>query len=264
MGHQGSSASFPSAMDKTSLGHLQNHGGLLHTPQSCPVQQRTIDDYVIQYNANLMDQANNGDMRKNGSKHCSVIAPMLFPLKSLDQVVPSVLHIKLGIVLLLYNLLLQKCREIDMEENSEKLSADQQKINEEWEIASLELAQNNESLQQHSGNVVEMENIINQDKAALSGNLENQSDNKCDAINCFSTNIDSVNLVSCDTCDRTYAKCECIADAYSISGEQVYCCLRCSEVEDIARLLDQNISDLLDDEDLLKKKTIYPQYFVTI
>ena len=33
MGHQGSSASFPSVMDKTSLGHVQNHGGLPHTPQ---------------------------------------------------------------------------------------------------------------------------------------------------------------------------------------------------------------------------------------
>ena len=120
----------------------------------------------------------------------------------------------------------------------------------------LSLHKTTNPLQQHSGNVVEMENIINQHKAALPGNLENQSDNKCDAINCFSTNIDSVNLVSCDTCDRTYAKCECIADAYSISGEQVYCCLRCSEVEDIARLLDQKISDLLDEEDLLKKKTI--------
>ena len=117
MGHQRSSASFPSAMDKTSLGPSTESWWPPHTPQSCPVQQRT----------NLMDQANNGDMRKNGSKHYSVIAPMLFPLKSLDQVVPSVLHIKLGIVLLLYNLLLQKCREIDMEENSEKLSADQQK-----------------------------------------------------------------------------------------------------------------------------------------
>ena len=251
MGHQGSSASFPSAMDKTSLGHLQNHGGLPHTPQSCPVQQRTIDDYVVQYNANLMDQTNNGDMRKNGSKHYSVIAPMLFPLKSLDQVVPSVLNIKLGIVLLLYNLLLQKCKEIDMEENAEKLSANQQKIDEEWEIVSIELAQNNKSLQQHSEHVIEMENFINQHKAALSGNLENQSNNKCDAINCFSTNKDFVNFVSCD---RTYhPKCECIADAYSISAEQVYCCLCCSEVEDIARLLNQKISDLLDEEDLLKK-----------
>ena len=54
MGHQGSSASFPSAMDKTSLGHLQNHSGLPQTPQSCPVQQRTVDDYVEQYNTNLM------------------------------------------------------------------------------------------------------------------------------------------------------------------------------------------------------------------
>ena len=102
-----------------------------------------------------------------------------------------------------------------------------------------------------------MENFINQHKAALSGNLENQSNNKCDAINCFSTNKDFVNFVSCDTCDRTYhPKCECIADAYSISAEQVYCCLRCSEVEDIARLLNQKISNLLDEEDLLMKKTI--------
>ena len=35
MGHQGSSASYPS-LDKVALTHLQNHGNLPHTPKACP------------------------------------------------------------------------------------------------------------------------------------------------------------------------------------------------------------------------------------
>ena len=45
----------------------------------------------------------------------SVVGPMLFPLRDLDQVVPATLHIMLGIVLLLYNLLLDQCRKMDLE-----------------------------------------------------------------------------------------------------------------------------------------------------
>ena len=55
-------------------------------------------------------------MNENGKFHYSVVGPMLFPLRDLDQVVPATLHIMLGIVLLLYNLLLDQCRKMDLEE----------------------------------------------------------------------------------------------------------------------------------------------------
>ena len=113
LGHQGSSATWPSSLDKVRLSHLQaDHKGNEHphTPLSCPIEERNIQDYVRNYNENLVDDRNDNDMRKHGPDHFSVIAPMLFPLKSLKQLVPPGLHIMLGVVLLIYNLLLQMCQ----------------------------------------------------------------------------------------------------------------------------------------------------------
>ena len=55
MGHQGSSASYPSNHDNVELSHLQSHGGLPHTPDKCSVQFRTIRDFDESYNENLAD-----------------------------------------------------------------------------------------------------------------------------------------------------------------------------------------------------------------
>ena len=46
MGHQGSSASYPSNLNKVELSHLQNHGGLPHTPDKCSVQLHTIKHLI--------------------------------------------------------------------------------------------------------------------------------------------------------------------------------------------------------------------------
>ena len=100
MGYQGLSASYPSSLDKVALTHLQNHGNLPHTPKACLADLRSITGYLENYNEN----------------HYSVVGPMLFPLRDLDQVVPATLHVMLGIVLLLYNLLLDQCRKMDFEE----------------------------------------------------------------------------------------------------------------------------------------------------
>ena len=44
MGHQGSSATYPSCLDKVKLAHLQNHGNFPHTPADCPTELRSIRD----------------------------------------------------------------------------------------------------------------------------------------------------------------------------------------------------------------------------
>ena len=58
---------------------------------------------------------------------------MLFPLSFLSQVAPPGLHIMLGLVLLLYNLSLEKCKQYDNVENSDQLLADKHLINDQWE-----------------------------------------------------------------------------------------------------------------------------------
>ena len=113
IGHQGSSATYPSSLDKVML--IQNHSGAPHTPQTCPVELRTVQDYIENYNENLADCLGGKDLHQCGKHHYSVVGRMIFPLENLHQVVPASLHILLGVVLLLYNLLLNYCKEIDNE-----------------------------------------------------------------------------------------------------------------------------------------------------
>ena len=67
-------------------------------------------------------------MNDNGKYHNSVVGPMIFPLNSLDQVIPATLHILLGVVLLLYNLLLEECKRIDVEVGGDEMIEEQRKI----------------------------------------------------------------------------------------------------------------------------------------
>ena len=66
LGHQGSSATYPSAFDKVILGHLQHHPLSLHTPDTCNVETHSITDYYENYNENLSDNRNGEDMHLNG------------------------------------------------------------------------------------------------------------------------------------------------------------------------------------------------------
>ena len=50
----------------------------------------------------------NGNLRARSKFHNSVVSPVIFPIISLDNVVPPVLHIMLGVVLKLYKLLLKE------------------------------------------------------------------------------------------------------------------------------------------------------------
>ena len=88
LGHQGSASTFPSSLDLVTLEHLRNHGGNPHTPLTCNVELRTVDDYQLNYNENLCDDRCNGNMKENGNYHNSVVEQMLFPIKDLKFVVP--------------------------------------------------------------------------------------------------------------------------------------------------------------------------------
>ena len=111
LGHQGSAATCPSSKDLVTLEHLRNHSGTAHTPEDCLIPERTIEDLADSYNENLVERG--GGLHKRGKFHESVISRPLFPIKSLSHIVPPILHIKLGIVLKLYQILLSKTQEND-------------------------------------------------------------------------------------------------------------------------------------------------------
>ena len=253
-------------MDKTTLSHLQKHGGHPHTPNHCYAEKRTVVSYLKNYKENLIDHRNDGNMRKNGAQHFSIIVPMLFPLSSLSQVAPPGLHIMLGVVLLLYNLLLEKCKQYDNVENSDQLLADKQRINGQWELASVRLSQKSKQLEEHAEAILELENHFNGYESVLVGVLE-QSGNKCDAEKCFVNSNDILKYVTCEHCgNRYHTKCEIITTREDslITDEQAYSCLKCTDIHDIRALFKQKVSLLLDEEDLLKKMLLNVKPYVII
>ena len=63
-----------------------------YPPGPPAVGLRTPASYQDHYLANVRDKRQQGDRRKNGFRHLSVVARMLLPLASLDHVVPASLH----------------------------------------------------------------------------------------------------------------------------------------------------------------------------
>ncbi len=83
---------------------------------------------------------------------------------------PPILHILLGITLLLYNLLLEKCRSIDEEEFPDDLQEkENSNVELELEQKSLEKCQQMEILGE---SMTEMENWIEHFQAVIAGNKE--------------------------------------------------------------------------------------------
>ena len=163
LGHHGSAASCPSSKDLVTLEHLRNHSGTAHTPEDYLIPEQTIEDLETSYNENLVDDRAGG-LHKREKFHESIIGSPLFPIKSLSHVVPSVLHIGLGIVLKLYQILLSKTQEKDNIETS-TARADQQ---EKWEHESEKLLEKEAQLL-HSGFVfIDFENLKDRFEAKLS------------------------------------------------------------------------------------------------
>ena len=82
----------------------------------CPhIVQQSVKDMKLDYSAYLDDERHPSDPHLKGKYHNSMVGPFIFPLRSIDQIVPASLHILLGITLLGYNLMLDECRIIDRE-----------------------------------------------------------------------------------------------------------------------------------------------------
>ena len=113
LGHQGSSATYPSAKNLVTLDHQRKHPGMAHTLENCPIVEKTMEDLEASYNEMLTDNRAGGDFHKTGKFHESIIHAAIFPIKTLSQVVTPVLHIRLGTVLKLYQILLAKTQEKD-------------------------------------------------------------------------------------------------------------------------------------------------------
>ena len=109
---QREAATFPSSKDLVTLEHLRNHSGKAHTPKDCPIPEQTKEDFQASYNENLADDRADR-LHKREMFHKSIISRALFLIKSLSYVVPPALHIKLGIFLKFYQILLSKTQQKD-------------------------------------------------------------------------------------------------------------------------------------------------------
>ena len=273
LGHQGSAATYPSSTDLVTLEHLRNHAGKPHNPENCQIDLRTIEHYHLSYNENLCDDRNGGNTRENGKHHFSVVDKMLFPLQNLACVVPPVLHILLGITLLLFNLLLQSCQELDEEENWRDTDQEKNAMMSEWEEASVLLAENQAEFERIGTEIVEMENRMGRVDAMLQGDIaENrriasQSETgpkrrrrqeKCNSVVCCIMDVDAdVTWVQCDNCDNwLHTLCECFnpGDELTVDAIERYVCLKCRNVEDddLIGILKEKVTDSLAEEDNLK------------
>ena len=55
LGHQGSDARYPSVKDEVEKVYLREHGGVPHTPETCPLVLRTVDEIREHHDANVVD-----------------------------------------------------------------------------------------------------------------------------------------------------------------------------------------------------------------
>ena len=118
--HQGVGARYPSLKDEVGRVHLREHGVVPHTPETCPLVLRTVDEIREHHVANVVDDRMNGSdraMALRGKLHKSIVSSPVFPISSLDNVVPPVLHITLGIVLKMFNMLIEHVKSQDSASN---------------------------------------------------------------------------------------------------------------------------------------------------
>ncbi|XP_074661132.1 uncharacterized protein LOC141913866 [Tubulanus polymorphus] len=106
MGHQGCSASFPCLWCYITLDDLRNKKGLPHSPKNVIYPLRDINTYL--HDLNVMNS--NGSA---GPRSHSINRPMLFRPLDIAHLVPPPLHISLGIGLQIFQLVEQRCQELD-------------------------------------------------------------------------------------------------------------------------------------------------------
>ncbi|XP_065678677.1 uncharacterized protein LOC124819115 [Hydra vulgaris] len=256
LGHQGSAASFPSSTDLVKLNSLRNHASMPHTPANCNILRRTIQSLESAYNENLCENRQDGNLRTLGKFHNSIIAPVIFPIITLDNVVPPVLHIMLGVVLKLYKLLLKECETLDCQAVSSLSHNENVRTNELWAAKSVECSKTAEALRLLGNQFVDVANLqarwlaFNKNISELSLNSSNKKitfkqQEMCDSIRCLITKYDcNIDWVQCGTCQKLFHQfCEIIGDSEKsvLCDIEKYECLAC-QGEDI-ECLDLYISE---------------------
>ena len=171
LGHGGSSSSYPSSADFVELQHLRQHGSAKHSIEDCGIALRTVEWYQTYFRGNYLDLRREGALNENAKFHYSVIDKMLFPIKDLDNVVPAVLHIYLGITLRLFNLVEVELMKLDgvcktVEKANRRTELATQLRQKEEEIDELE-----SMLRENSEKIIELENVMSRFQAVASGNL---------------------------------------------------------------------------------------------
>ena len=105
----------------------------------------------------MLDERANNNFRKNGKEHNSVIDLMLFPLKTLKNLVPSILHIHLGIVLDLYEELEQSCKYLDTETASNNFE-ERSDLEYQTESVNVKINEISKNMLLCSGDIVDLSN----------------------------------------------------------------------------------------------------------
>ena len=159
LGTQGSSAKMPCAKCKVGLDHLQGHGGRSHGPEYCDCTLRSLEEMEGHYNANLCDtrggKRGHLDLSSTGRYHESIKGRNLFKFIPLANVIPPILHITLGIVLRLFNKLLDQCRIVDETYNKPNLV----RIDKEWHQRSLDLEEKEVLVREIGGDYIDLVNF---------------------------------------------------------------------------------------------------------
>ena len=164
LGHQGPSATYPSAKDLVTLDHLRKHPGIAHIPENGPIFERTMEDLKTCCNEMLTDDRAGGDCHKTGKFHGSIIHAAMFPIKTLSQVVTPVLHIRLGTILKLYQILLAKTQQ----KGKPGTSTARTKKKKKWERMSADLLELEVKLVNTDSVFSDFQNSMDRLKAVLS------------------------------------------------------------------------------------------------
>ena len=250
MGHQ-TSATYPSIKDLVTLSHLKTHGGTPHTPESCKIELREISDYMENFIANVVDDRV-GTVNRKGKHHFSIIGTPLIPITSLANIVPPVLHITLGVVLKLFEMILTEVRKLDCN----RITEVQKEIEKEWEAGSNELKEKENVMYKLCDKLLDLMNfkerfeakfdndISELDKVAkiCSGRNKKQKIQPCSGFLCLASQFDDkLEWVQCDQCeDWFHMMCEGIPGCEYPQVELMarYICSKCRELDEHSILED--------------------------
>ena len=191
-----------------------------------------MEDLEDLYCENLAEDRQGFDTRSTGKFHGNYYNRAIFPILSLDNIVPPVLHIMLGIVLKLFNLLLSRCREIDQQQVDNPTHQAALETNEtEWARKREELFELETRLQGLGCAHVDLYNCQERIEQVLVGNyaeidkIVHDSDNgakratanfeRCTGVKCFVSEWDeNVSWFLCEECEMwKHGLCELLTQS---------------------------------------------------